>query len=270
VLWVALCHHDDERLKTIVSAHLSSFNTASVPSWKNMDIYENIVIGNFLYGLGVAMGSRTNNMNTAPIAVNLFQQTPLDKPVGDLLVSGTCVMRILEFKRERNDSPKEESKLIKLETSIAALKNPEMKELSRKVHWFLSTSMKGEFFNIRIVPYLDQRLKTNSGPKMLEFINSIVDEVLNSKTDKTVEFSRYLELVANSQGSPVGSSGGLITAINPNGEIRYIIVEDLRELDLTLKKVHGLYLQRQANFEALLEKERSLMYERSNDIGMSL
>lgn len=44
-----------------------------------MDIYENIIIGNFLYSFGAAMGARSH-VKELPLSVNLLQQTPLDRP----------------------------------------------------------------------------------------------------------------------------------------------------------------------------------------------
>ena len=49
-----------------------------------MKLYENIVIGNFLYGLGFAIAKRTASCDF-PSIVNLLQQTPDDAVLGDLL-----------------------------------------------------------------------------------------------------------------------------------------------------------------------------------------
>ena len=43
------------------------------------DIYENIVIGNFLVGFGIGVGLLHSSAPIEPLAVNLLQQTPMDK-----------------------------------------------------------------------------------------------------------------------------------------------------------------------------------------------
>jgi|GEM_PF-3203239 len=77
------------------------WNSCRFTATKTMDIYENIIIGNFLYSFGVAMGGRSD-AKELPLLVNLLQQTPLDQGAGDVLVRGARVMRLLEFKRLAN------------------------------------------------------------------------------------------------------------------------------------------------------------------------
>lgn len=54
-----------------------------------MKLYENVIIGNFLYGLGLDIGIKIgldNGTETLPeIIINLLQQTPADKELGDML-----------------------------------------------------------------------------------------------------------------------------------------------------------------------------------------
>lgn len=47
-----------------------------------MKLYENVVIGNFLYGLGFSIGRSLPEQRTS--VVNLLQQTPADKTLGVL------------------------------------------------------------------------------------------------------------------------------------------------------------------------------------------
>ena len=51
-------------------------------------LYENIVIGNFLFGLGIKIGARQDEMFTPGFALHLMQQTPLDIYIGDVLFAG--------------------------------------------------------------------------------------------------------------------------------------------------------------------------------------
>lgn len=61
-------------------------------------IYENVYIGNFIYACGKFIGFKQGNG-----AVNLYQQTPNDKYVGDLMMSNECKHIIIEFKKDELD-----------------------------------------------------------------------------------------------------------------------------------------------------------------------
>src|SRR5262245_44285930 len=55
------------------------------PFWElHMKIYENVVIGNFLFALGYALRDKGRVERLG--AVNLLQQTPADRFLGDLLL----------------------------------------------------------------------------------------------------------------------------------------------------------------------------------------
>lgn len=65
-----------------------------------MKLYENIVIGNFLYGLGFAVRARAHSTGlVVPSVVNLLQQTPADKELADVLLEFPGVVRLIEFKQ---------------------------------------------------------------------------------------------------------------------------------------------------------------------------
>ena len=85
-----------------------------------MPIYENLVIGNFLYALGLTMGARQHDYLAPDWAVSLAQQTPLDIVLGDVVLTGPKAVALLEFKREANRDGrwKERSKLEKIEAFL--------------------------------------------------------------------------------------------------------------------------------------------------------
>ena len=70
------------------------------------DVLENTVIGTFIFSLGQAVGL----LSCEPIGVELLQQTPLDTSLGDVLIAKATFVRLIEFKRELNKSPKEHAK----------------------------------------------------------------------------------------------------------------------------------------------------------------
>ncbi|MGO4382126.1 hypothetical protein AB4Z19_27980 [Pseudoduganella sp. RAF19] len=225
---------------------------ASMPRWANhegtlatMDIYENIVIGNFLFSLGVAMGRR-QDAEGLPISANLLQQTPLDQGCGDVLIRGSRAMRILEFKRAKNDNSKEKAKLLHLTRALSATGNEDLNSISRSVHWYISSMMRDGELNLRIVPYLDFQESQGDGRKFQVFIDDLVSEATKSGSDNSNLYNRYLQLVAMCQGSAKGSSGGVIVSVTNEGKVNYFVVEDLRELGFELSQLHTKFLQRQA------------------------
>ena len=58
--------------------------------------YENIIIGNFLYSLGLAIGRSPRPVEAC---INLTQQTPLDQVLGDVMLQFPGAWRLIEFKR---------------------------------------------------------------------------------------------------------------------------------------------------------------------------
>lgn len=83
-----------------------------------MKLYENVAIGNFLYGLGFAVGKRVKGPDF-PSVVNLLQQTPDDPLFGDVLIRVPGVLRIFEFKQRDNRDAKEPDRHAKLVRNIA-------------------------------------------------------------------------------------------------------------------------------------------------------
>lgn len=73
--------------------------------------YENQLIGAFLFGLGYEIGREDPSRDSATIAVNLLQQTPLDTCYGDLIVgSRRCLL--IEFKRCKKELSTERGKIL--------------------------------------------------------------------------------------------------------------------------------------------------------------
>jgi hypothetical protein len=66
-----------------------------------MKLYENVVIGNFLFSLGFAISAKSKT-NTILTSINLLQQTPADK----LLAGGTGNWLPVLRSNKRNNSAK--------------------------------------------------------------------------------------------------------------------------------------------------------------------
>jgi hypothetical protein len=107
-----------------------------------MPIYENLVIGSFLYALGLRVGASRLDCLAPDFAVHLTQQTPLDKVLGDVMLAGQTSgqtgqksVALLEFKREasREGRWKERSKLLKIEAFLKCPEYQTLRDTSRHV-----------------------------------------------------------------------------------------------------------------------------------------
>jgi hypothetical protein len=122
-----------------------------------VNIYENIVIGNFLFEFGVHMGRGKPDLPL--LSVNLLQQCPGDEPLADVLLANSSFCLLMEFKRKRNRSDKEVKKLQTLQNGIHKSEDSQVwEDISRKLHWYVEindgTKTK-PMFEVRATPYLD-------------------------------------------------------------------------------------------------------------------
>lgn len=195
-----------------------------------MDIYENIIIGNFVFSLGVAFGQLVGNAESPPAAVNLLQQTPLDTQLGDVLLQGVGVMRLIEFKREGNRSDKEVAKLAHLRRNLELPENVDLKILSSHVHWYIETKNQGVLVT-KICPYLHFLHTRDRGPSLLDFCSELARELLRPGDPALSPlFERYLQCLSKSQGEPASGSGGMMLYTDGSGSLKYVVVDDLRQL----------------------------------------
>ena len=114
------------------------------------DVLENTVMSAFIFGLGQAAGL----VPCEPIGVELLQQTPMDA-FWDVLIAKAKFVRLIEFKRELNKSPKE-----RLRFSVSARfwewnLMRTWKFFSREVHWYVQRTNFNKWQSSVIVPYLD-------------------------------------------------------------------------------------------------------------------
>lgn len=189
-----------------------------------MKVYENIIIGNFLYALGVSIGKATSNV-TQFSSINLLQQTPDDPLLGDLLVEYPGVVKLIEFKNKKCKKSKEKDRIRQLK--IALNNDREMLEISNAVHWYIETDPLEKICFNRIVPYLNAF--ENQGSHTLEsFLQFVTEEVVNhGGKDSKERIKAYLQIVAGCQGTQdrnggdsgeiETSSGGLLLCANKTG-----------------------------------------------------
>ncbi|MBW4622576.1 MAG: hypothetical protein KME17_24865 [Cyanosarcina radialis HA8281-LM2] len=197
-----------------------------------MKLYENIVIGNFLYALGFAIRAKSDR-GIVPSVVNLLQQTPADKELADVLLEFPGVVRLIEFKQLSNKSKKERGRYKALKASIGD--SEEMIRISKSIHWFIETKPNNKTFVSRIVPYLDAYAEPidNKKHSLEQFIEEIAEEAVHGKTKfSNEELRRYLSFISKCQGSGEVGTGGLLLAIDAQGYLRFVELTDMIELRL--------------------------------------
>lgn len=200
------------------------------------DIYENVFIGNFIFILGAEVGMALREQNKAiPMCINLLQQTPVDKFLGDMLADFPGCSFLIEFKRDRNNDEKEKTKLVALRKELK--NNSEMENISRLAHWFIQIKDCKDSLKTNVVPYLDmEQVKLELEPKTFEvFIKEIVIKIINMPNANDVkkvgvsssEMTEYLKVLKKAYGSKKGTIGGIIINLSKDGALRYAVVNDI-------------------------------------------
>jgi hypothetical protein len=187
-------------------------------------VYENIIIGNFLYALGISIGKATA-ARTQFSSINLLQQTPADPLLGDLLMEYPGVVKLIEFKNKKSSKAKEKDRIRQLK--IALTGNRELTEISCAVHWYIETDPLKEICFNRIVPYLNA-FDTPGTHTIESFIDVVTEEVVSPNGEFSKEsIQGYLQVVAGCQGTQDRnrsnngeiemSSGGLLLCVSKTG-----------------------------------------------------
>lgn len=236
-----------------------------------MLIYENAVIGNFLFGLGAAYGFRHQSAEMPPMCVNLLQQTPDDQRIGDALLRTSAFVRILEFKRRENRSTKEREKLQDLRLALDG--EEAMASVSRRIHWYVESYEGSE---TRILPYLDFDKRDAVSTTLEPFIDRTITDIINDSERELMGWcEEYLAvLMLCNQGGGSGS-GAFIVSLSTGGLIQFAAIE--RMIDLQLKppelrlSLAELELAREREIERLRthQKARGVEHEISHWNGPS-
>jgi hypothetical protein len=236
-------------ISTVRAKQKSSHNKAN----QLIDPQENITIGNFLFALGLCIGTRKGI--DAPVGtVNLLQQTSYDHPLGDVMLHFPGVTRLIEFKRgNRRHDRKEKTKHGRL---CDATRNLSRKaQISREIHWYVQTaSTDKEEFIFSARPYLDQHDQTVAALDMTAFVNNLIDQALSpTGTVSTNEANEYISDILLPFGTMKNfSSTGLIVTVSSSGGLMYAVVDDLADLKQTRKQCLGLQLRRYQELENIL------------------
>lgn len=206
-----------------------------------MKLYENVVIGNFLYGLGFALGSQLKS-GQLPSMVNLLQQTPDDKRLGDLLMAFPGTVRLIEFKTEANKSKKEAGRHQFLSRIFSEKLDelPDLPSTSRRVHWYIETApLPDAALKARIEPYLDAfgdgaRQRPKSTERFQNFIEELATGILQNRSTENAKADRdYIDLVRLAQGPEETGTGALVLVAGSGGALHFAALQDLMDLNLS-------------------------------------
>lgn len=233
-----------------------------------MKLYENVAIGNFLYGLGFAIGKRIEN-ESFPSIVNLLQQTPDDPALGDLLFKAPGMLRVFEFKLRENleGQVKEAERHKKLKTRLDET-FPELIPVSREVHWYIEIDTSKDDFVASIVSYIDafpQKAGKGDTGLFAAFIQKTADAaVLGVSNSESEAMNHYLAVLATLHKDGV-NSGGLIVKMSPDGTLHYADMVSVIELVLTREQIAAYRQERE--IQAKQEYEKQLNRNMGRDRG---
>jgi len=230
-----------------------------------LKLYENVVIGNFLYGLGFAIGNVIPQKKQLSV-INLLQQTPADQELGDMLLEFPGVVRLIEFKNKASSLKKEKERCRQITMAIG--NHQERKMISREIHWYVETNPFEELCINNIKPYIDAFDETESTHTVESFIDDIASSVVAPNSaiipDK---LEAYLALVAGCQGSGDVGTGGLIVSVGEGG-LRYLQFTDIMQLRLQHK---DYVLQVENEYQSMMKKsiQKNQHLDRELSMGRS-
>ncbi|HBP1183183.1 hypothetical protein [Pseudomonas aeruginosa] len=224
-----------------------------------MKIYENVVIGNFLYGLGVAVGTRLDSDTLLPSVVNLIQQTPVDKELADVLLNFPGVVRLIEFKMKGARLTKERLRHRLLRAALDG-ENEVLVDTCRRVHWYVEVGVShaGALLISRVVPYLDA-----FEPELMELkaggIEQLVMQTAHEAIRKLEPLAReraeiYLRFLRSLQENDPVDAGGVLLVMSGGGVMHYAELRDICDLSMP----HRVWLERELRGPEIAPRTPSL------------
>jgi hypothetical protein len=209
-------------------------------------IYENIYIGSFIFSCGAYAGRKGYDINSS---FNLYQQTPLDTKIGDVLGSVGGKSVIIEFKKDYSELQSEIKKpnRLNLLNYLARKENIEMLEISKRLH-FISCPYKD---SLGFLPYFFLKSKSLDscplkGPTLNDFLDSLFtfeNEVLLDKGANNKDFiggtyeelNLYLKMMGELSGALYKDDiMGLVVSVTKEKQIVLMPFVSLKHLQKLL------------------------------------
>lgn len=203
-----------------------------------MKLYENVVIGNFLYGLGFAIRDCLNGRTAFPGMVNQLQQTPVDKELADVLLSFPGLVRLIEFKMKGADLKKEKLRHRLLTLALSGADDAPLLKVSRSVHWYVevSTNLTDTPLVCRAVPYLDAfspQPQQEDAASLEHLIEQTAREAVGELGALAREHAQsYLRRVRLTLAGTSTAAGGLLLVMGKGGSMRFAQLQDISDLNL--------------------------------------
>lgn len=202
--------------------------------------YENQLIGLFLFVFGQKYGQRFPDPATAPpIAINLFQQTPLDSRYSDM-IAGSDRCLILEFKRSINTLSTERAKWDA--AALAALANDgPFQKRSRMAHLMIYGRPKQSGVELPVCFYTDAlRLGEVDLDRHCAFllISHLIDAQLGTKQRLGLPPAQLMDYLADlarrrrtqSEGRGSNTEGAWLGIAHGENGLRMIAAQSLEQL----------------------------------------
>ncbi|MBB6183543.1 hypothetical protein [Oleiagrimonas soli] len=236
-------------------------------------IYENVIIGNFLYGLGFAMRQHADGVGHQG-AVNLLQQTPADTLLGDVLMTFPGMSRLIEFKRKGAVLNKETVRHVTLTKALED--KSALQRVSRRMHLYLEFSeTEPDAASIKVTSYLDAFSSDDALTQtMAGCIEKFASDVSESarmepavRAAQREEEAFYLKLVRSLQGEGSIGSGGMLLMSDAEGRLAYAYLEDLSALRMTTREwSHALDQKLQRELTRSMSREHSMKRDRGHGL----
>lgn len=203
-----------------------------------MKVYENVVIGNFLYGLGFSVRGFLRGHDALPGVVNQLQQTPVDTELADVLLTFPGLIRLIEFKMKGGDVKKERLRQRKLTLALSTPENAHLLAISRRVHWYIEVAAKLSDTPLvcRAEPYMDafHENPTSKSPGTFEdLIERTAREAVGDLDPHERALAQlYLRLVRMTLGKDSAGAGGLLLVVGGGGTMHFAHLQDVSDLNL--------------------------------------
>ncbi len=208
--------------------------------------YENVIIGNFIYGLGLVMGRKPRQIDSC---VNLLQQTPLDKVLGDVMLQFPGAWRLIEFKRVGANVKKERVKLATYRGATRRVVG--LRDASLRAHWFVETGQHiiDEFdnstFQMNVRPYL--KLEEYGGISLEAFADQVAADAYGGPPNRA-ELDLYLRLIKLFGCLDGYETSGLLVGVGSDGGLSYLPLENITDLKKTSRVLRARMHAREKEF----------------------
>ena len=212
-----------------------------------MDLYENTVIGSFLYGLGLEVSAQLGT-SVLVSGVDLLQQTPLDQSLGDLLIKAPRYFRLIEFKRATSQELKEHKKLADLAEKLRHEERArELVATSLSIHHIVHI-YHTETADRRVEIHLSERPYLMEGRQhhctIPQLCRKTAAAMLSPPDDPSLDLcARYLRILRSHHEGPKKPTGGgaaLLIAVR-EGIIEYAHLADLTDIWRSHEELSALH-----------------------------